>query len=333
MKRRDVVRALLTPDPREPQSAPPADEGEKPVRVASHAVRAMGLEIGRLADEAREASVLRARLESGTVVVELTPDRIDPSFAADRLARTGDAEYRRLVESMRTTGQQVPILVRPHPEDRERYQVAYGHRRWEAAAELGISVKAIVREMSDHELVVAQGKENAERRNLTFIERALFAAHLDARGFDRATLNAALNVHTAEMTRLLSVAASVPPEIVRAIGPAPKAGRPRWMALAAHLAQPGKAEAVNATLELPAFQTFGSDRRFEAVMDAVRRSGEADGSDAVRNRRGDPVIRVERVGRVFRLVVDERLAPGLGAFLMEHIQDLVRRFEDERGAP
>ena len=123
----------------------------------------------------------------------------------------GTPSIRRLVESIRGDR---PAGADPGaadtPRGRERYQVAYGHRRREAAAELGVAVKAIVRAMSDTELVVAQGKENAERRNLSFIERALFAAHLESRGFDRATLNAALGVHTAEMTRLLAVAAAVP---------------------------------------------------------------------------------------------------------------------------
>lgn len=39
-------------------------------------------------------------------------------------------------------------------------------------------MKAIVRNLSDDELVVAQGIENTERANLSFIEQAFFAATL-----------------------------------------------------------------------------------------------------------------------------------------------------------
>jgi ParB family chromosome partitioning protein len=323
MKRRDVVRALLTPDPGEV----PAEPAEKNVRVASHAVRAMGLEIGRLADEARSAAEMRQQIESGSTVVDLDPALVEPSFASDRLSRTEDADFRQLVASIRESGQQVPILVRRHPEQAGRYQIAYGHRRREAAAELGLPVKAIVRPLSDTELVVAQGKENTERRNLSFIERALFAAHLESRGFDRATLNAALGVHTAEMTRFLAVAAAVPAEIIRAIGPAPKAGRPRWMELASYLERPGGRATVERTLAEPGFRRFGSDRRFETVMLALRQSAAAREDDVVRNSRGDPVIRVERAGRTVCFIVDERLAPSLGSFVLRALPELVERFD------
>ena len=41
----------------------------------------------------------------------------------------------------------------------------------------------------------------------------------------------ALSVHKAEMTRLLQLGALIPLHIARAVGPAPKAGRPRWICL------------------------------------------------------------------------------------------------------
>ncbi|MCW3476250.1 plasmid partitioning protein RepB [Limobrevibacterium gyesilva] len=325
MKRRDVVRALLTPD----HIDEPDEAAEKPARIASPAVRAMGLEIGRLTDEAREAAALRKLLESGDAVVALDPALVDPSFVSDRLSRTSDGDYRRLVESMRDTGQQVPILVRPHPAQGGRYQIAYGHRRREAAAELGLQVKAIVRTLSDAELIVAQGKENAERRNLSFIERALFAAHLQAKGFDRSTLNAALGVHTAEMTRFLAVAAAVPADIVRAIGPAPKAGRPRWMQLATYLDRAEVIETVGRMLAQLSFRQMSTDRRFDAVMAALRQAAEGGDIDVVRNRQGDPVIHVGRSSKTIKFTVDERVAPMLGQFILQHLPELVQRFEDD----
>ena len=229
MRRRELVQSLLAADP---QSSEPAAAPASGTRIASGAVRAMGLELARLTDEAKEAASLREQIKSGTSVIDLDPALVEASFMADRLARDLDADYRKLVDSIRNAGQQVPILVRPHPDKPAAYQIAFGHRRRNAALELGVTVKAIVRQLSDQELVVAQGKENAERRNLSFIERALFAAALEQKGFNRATVNAALGVQTSEMTRLLAVAGSVPADIIATIGPAPKAGRPRWMELA-----------------------------------------------------------------------------------------------------
>lgn len=322
MKRRDVVQALLTPEPAAPASA------EEPVRIASGAVRAMGLEMDRLADDARAAEALRQQVESGSAVLDLPPDLVDPSFVSDRLARTGDAEFRRLVDSMRETGQQVPILVRPHPEATGRYQIAYGHRRRDAAAELGLSVRAIVRRLSDIELVIAQGKENGERRDLSFIERALFAADLQRRGFDRPTMHGALGVQSAEMTRLLAVAAAIPEGIVHKIGPAPKAGRFRWLELARDLDRPGVAETVTGLLAQPSVQALATDKRFAAVIDAIRAdtsSNETSGENLV-DSRGVIVGRIERHADAVRITLYERVAPGLGAMVTRDLPQLVGRY-------
>jgi ParB family chromosome partitioning protein len=323
MKRRDLVQSLLAAEPQTPEALPVTARS----RVASGAVRAMGLELARLTDEARQAVSLREQVLSGASVVDLDPAFVEPSFMADRLARNSDADYRKLVDSIRTAGQQVPILVRPHPEKAARYQVAFGHRRRDAALELGVPVKAIVRPLSDQELVVAQGKENAERRNLSFIERALFAAALDQKGFSRATVNTALGVQTSEMTRLLSVAGSVPADIIQAIGPAPKAGRPRWMELAKLLDRDAAQSIARQALRQGSFQSLTSDRRFDALIEQLR--ADADGSEPIvfRNAKGVALVRAERFSRVLRLSVDERAAPKLGARLLALLPDLVRQTE------
>lgn len=324
MKRRDVVRALLTPETAD--MAPPG--GDEPMRVGSHAVRAIGLEIGRLSEEAREAETLRQQIADGAVVVSLPTDLVDPSFVTDRLARIGDPAFRRLVGSIQEVGQQVPILVRPHPTLPGRYQIAYGHRRHAAATELGLSVKALVRPMSDAELVVAQGKENGERRDLSFIERALFAADLARHGFDRATLNRALGVHTAEMTRLLAVADKVPADLVRRIGPAPKAGRLRWLELTRELARAGMEAALRDLLDQAPLQTLSSDQRFAAVIHFLRNRGTpttaapATLTDAA----GRPVVRIEHTPPGLRLAIDEQLAPGFGALVLEELPRLIERY-------
>jgi ParB family chromosome partitioning protein len=332
MKRREAVRALLTPDaPVPPAEAAPHDP-MPPARVASGAVRAMGLEIGRLAEGAREAEVLRQRLDGGDSVVDLPTDLVDPSFVSDRLAsladRSADAAFRRLVDSIRDNGQLVPILVRPHPDAAGRYQIAYGHRRRDALAELGRPVRAIIRPLTDAELVIAQGKENGERRDLSFIERALFAADLHRRGFDRATLNRALGVHTAEMTRLLAVAAAVPIGLIRQIGPAPKAGRLRWRELADELARPGAGEAVAALLAQPALRDLGSDRRFAAVIEAVRMQAAAadPAGEVYRDRRGAVIARIERGPGSTRLILDDRAAPGLAQFVLGDFIHVIARY-------
>lgn len=330
MKRRDVVRALLTPDDGAP---PPPGVTEGQARTASGAVRAMGMEINRLAEEAHAAEALRQQIARGATVIELETPLVDPSFVADRFARTSDADYRRLVESIRDSGQQVPILVRPHPTEPGRYQIAYGHRRHAAAAELGIPVKAIVRPLRDNELVIAQGQENGERRDLSFIERAVFAAALQRRGFDRATLNGALGVHTAEMTRLLAVAAAIPEEVIRRIGPAPKAGRHRWQELARECDRPGGLAAMVALLEQPSILALPSDRRFTAVIAALRDrtaapppAAPALDMETLTLRDGTPIARLEHAPDGLRVMFHESAGPGVSAFAAREVRLLVARY-------
>ncbi|MQW88942.1 plasmid partitioning protein RepB [Sinorhizobium saheli] len=245
--------------------------GTNPPRTASGAVKAMGLSLGSITREAEEARALREALTQGERVVSLDPAVIEASFIEDRLTdgEVDDPDFLALVESIRENGQQSPILVRPHPEKQGHYQTAYGHRRLKAVRRLELQVKAIVRPLSDDELVLAQGKENAERRNLSFIERALFAAALAARGFDRKVIGDALAVQKSELSRLLQVADSVPHQLARAIGPAPKAGRERWMAIGTLIETEEARRQAEEEIATPRFRAADTDERFQLVFNRL----------------------------------------------------------------
>jgi len=327
MKRKDLVNAILSADP---APAPSDTVDRKPARVAAGSVRAMGLELHRLTEQADEAQVLRQQIENGSIVAELDPEMLEPSFVSDRLTPIDDPQYRQLVESIRKDGQALPVLVRPHPDRTGIYQIAYGHRRWHAARELAVKVRAIIQTLSDTELVIAQGKENAERRNLSFIERALFAAKLDSNGFDRATINAALAVHTTELSRLLTVAAAIPSAIVTLIGPAPKAGRTRWIELVEYLQTKDAQQLAVQTLDSPSLKRLGTDARFEALMETLRNAASGpEPTEVIANARGEPVVRITRSGRGLRVWVDGRFGHGFGAYLVRSLPDLIHRFDTE----
>ena len=123
-----------------------------------------------------EIAALKAQIEAGHSIVEIDTDKIDRSFVSDRMDESEEA-LGSLKEQIKIQGQIVPVLVRPHPESKERYQIAFGHRRVAAAAALGIKVKAVIKDLNDEDLVIAQGQENNERLDLSYIERARFAAH------------------------------------------------------------------------------------------------------------------------------------------------------------
>jgi len=143
--------------------------------------------------------------------------------------------------------------VRPHPTETGRYQIAYGRRRLRAAAELGRPVRAVVKPLSDEQLVIAQGQENNERKDLSFIERAIFAAQLETRGFGRETIMAAMCVDKTGLSRLISSAVRIPRDIIQAIGPAPKTGRDRWSDLAVALDIPDAVEGARRVIASPGF--------------------------------------------------------------------------------
>lgn len=140
------------------QSGGPA-KPEKPRMMSRGAVGALQSSLSKLQENA---------------VQEIDCALIDDAGLKDRLGVDSEAQ-RQLVESLRTYGQQVPILLRPHAKDPGRFEIVYG-RRLMALKELGQPVKAMVRQLDDHGLVLAQGQENTSRQDLSFIEKASFAA-------------------------------------------------------------------------------------------------------------------------------------------------------------
>ena len=189
----------------------------------SSALGAISQSLGGISEKVKRAEEIEQRLIEGQVIVELDPSLIDNSFVRDRMEATEEqnAAFREII---RQHGQNVPILVRRNPSNGERYEVAFGHRRLRAARELGIRVRAVVRSLTDEELVVAQGQENSGRTDLTFIERARFAARLEDRKFSREIIMSALNVDKAALSRLIAVATRIPGAVIDAIGPAPPLG-------------------------------------------------------------------------------------------------------------
>ena len=302
-------------------------------RVQSPAVRALGLQMEQITQNAKSnAELLTAcSRRNGRRSRPVPNRRLDHCRS---LMPTSDADFRQLVVSIRDNGQQVPILVRPRPEHPDRYQVAYGNRRVAATTQLQKTVKAVVRNLSDAELVVAQGKENLERRNLTFIERAMFAFHLEQYGFERKTVAAALGVGAPEASRLVTVAKSLPHDVIRTIGPAPRAGRPRWLALARLMKSPGAIDTARRCLSELSLRKrqSGSDARFEAVLEALRSDAgqpEEDTERVIFDTAGSPILRIRAVANGARLTFEGPRAIELAHYVLAHMPGLVRAFGDE----
>jgi ParB family chromosome partitioning protein len=308
-------------------SATPAQPPHKP----AGAVRAMNLSLGRLGDEAAAAKELRAALAAGDKVVDLNPALVEASFIQDRIPVEDDAALRDLVESIRQSGQQIPILVRPHPTKDNHYQAAYGHRRLQAAIVLERPIRAIVRTLSDEDLILAQGQENGSRIDLSFIERALFAKRLEAYGFDRERIAQALSVDKPETSRLLQVAEAVPTDIILAVGPAPKVGRPRWLAFAEMLKQDGARSRVSMALRQAEFRPLETGDKFALLWNAAKgtKLPKEKQSGAIRTRKGLVLALQERTTKGAKLTITSK---EFADFLEARMSELVEQFETEISA-
>lgn len=260
-------------------------------------------------------------------IAELDPAFIERSFVTDRLQ--GSAEcHAMLVASIQEHGQQVPILVRPHPEKSGWYQIAYGHRRLKATAELGRKVRAVVKPLTDAQLVVAQGQENSARTDLSFIEKALFAAKLEDGGFDRETIMAALSIDKTGLSRLISAAVKIPREIIEAIGPAPKAGRDRWLDLAEKLSHKGALNLARTKISEFEFAEAASDERFNTLSETLSLKKARPAQSTIwTSADGKPVAHIKQDKRSVTLVVDQNVAPDFGAYLIKALPEIYAAFK------
>ena len=319
MSWRDKLNGIFADTTRE-LAAANFSESAKESRVLAGPVRTMGLALDRMDREARE---LQEALKSGEKVVELDPELIDSSFVRDRL--DGEvAETDDLVKSIEENGQEVPILVRQHPDLDGRFQVAYGHRRLRAVRLLKRKVRAVVRPLTDNQLVVAQGIENTARMDLSYIERAVFASSLESHGFSREVIMQALSTDKTELSKLLSVAKGVPASFVQAIGAAPAAGRRRWMELAEKLVEPKGMDAARRAVQRPDFGTLGSDERFVLVLTEISKKLK---TEAVvtewKPKGGKASAKIKNTGKGYTLSLKTVGADqGFGKYLTERLDDL-----------
>lgn len=240
MARKDLLKNLMTP----PASS---DEGRPVQRSDRGAIGAVSKSINELKSRA---------------IIEVQPDMIDDAGIADRMDEDA-AGIEALRESIREYGQQVPVLLRHSPTVEGRYEVVFGRRRVQAMRGLRLPVRAMVRHLNDKELVVAQGQENSARKDLSFIEKANFAAQMVKAGFERKVICDALSIDKTVISRMLTVTDAIPESLIRAIGAAPAAGRERWLTLAARI------KGRNSEDLIAAAKGPNSDARFAAVLAVV----------------------------------------------------------------
>jgi ParB family transcriptional regulator, chromosome partitioning protein len=313
--------ALSTSESEEPLARP---RSQPVARVGAGVIGATQRTLGDIRDERDR---LQALVNAGGGL-ELDPTLIDPSPFPDRLPDDTVSAFEEFKKLIAEEGQKISIQVRTHPAVRDRYQIVYGHRRWRACRDLGIKVKAILIELTDTELVVAQGIENAARQDLSWIERALFVGRMDKAGIKARDIRAALSVDDPELARLRQVCRAIPIELIEAIGRAPKVGRPRWVELATTLAgQNDLVGSIRQTLSDDKVSALPSDERFNRVLTAIEvKSAVARERIELRSPDGKVVARASFVPGQVTLTVDKARSDAFSNFLRDELPSLMKRF-------
>ena len=197
-------------------------------------------------------------------------DRLD-GFTAVNSEDDGDG-FDTLKSSIKDGGQQVPVLVRRATTE-GRFEIIYGRRRLRACRELGLKVRANVQDLDDATALLAKGLENAARRNLSFYEKARFAAVIQAAGHSTKTVRQVLSLSASGLSHLTKVTDNIPDDVGDQIGAAPRAGRPKWTALA----EAFEAKKINSSSSFAILSRMGaelsSDDRLEQLLREITRRG------------------------------------------------------------
>lgn len=120
-----------------------------------------------------------------------------------------EAALDELAASIATRGVIQPIIVRPHPEA-QGYQLVAGERRWRAAQKARLhEIPALVRDLSDREVMALALIENLQREDLSPVEEARAYHRLsEVEGMiqvDIAKLVDKSRSHVANMMRLMTL--------------------------------------------------------------------------------------------------------------------------------
>lgn len=324
MARKDLLKGLME------AATNPAASPEESTRVDAARPRYKTGAIGAVSQSIAE---LKSRS-----LAEIDTDLIDAGGLSDRVD-ADDPDLAGLIASIRDYGQQVPVLLRPHPTTPNRYQVVYGRRRLAALRVLSQPVKAMIRDLDDTAVVVAQGQENSARKDLTFIEKANFARQMRDAGYDRKIICDALTVDKTQISRMLSVADAIPIELIEAVGSAPSVGRDRWLGLAGLLADTETdTDAALGMINLLASED-GSDARFAALVKALTLPRRRDAEDArardatpetLRGADGQPLGQISRGAGKTVLTLKSSHAPGFDDWLVRNIAEIHRDWSASR---
>jgi len=200
---------------------------------------------------------------------------------------------------------------------------------------LGIPAKALVRSLSDEEAILAQGQENTQRLDPSFIEKALFAAELSSSGYEQGIILDALAVDKPMLSRMTKVARSIPKSVIEQIGSAHGIGRRRWEELADQSRNNSiDLEQVTSALQLNA--TKSPDDRFSMICGAVSQMLKPKATSkpvpsptlAIKLSDGTAIAEVKETARALTVKLSKAEAPEFAQWMRNNAEaELTRLYE------
>jgi len=225
-----------------------------------------------------------------------------------------------LIESIAKDGQQEPALARKLSGDPDHdYELVYGMRRRYACDVLGRKLKLRIVEVDDARAAVLMHIENADRQDITPMERALsFQTQIEAKIFaTQEALGEAMNLSKPQVSKMLKAA-----QLMRqgTIGPlfSDKSAVPIEQAykLATLLERPGAKEII-----LQAAKNLGRDAEVAREAGEILRSliGSLD-----RSKKFDPIQKQYNVGSARRVLVTRNARGKVTLAFAQGLQGLER---------
>lgn len=270
----------------------------------------------------KPAAVVSEGSSSGTqdLVYEIDPELIDEWEFVDRPeSEFGDLEE--LTASVRSFGQEVPILLRP--KQGGRYELIYGRRRWTVCKDLGIKVKAFVRQIDDRTAYQKMSLENRSRQDLSSWARAMsYKKAIDMMLYEsQSALAAHLGIDRGTLSNMM-IYTKLPDSLTQAIGSMKNVGIHTAKTIVAMLDEPANEPAL---LQL-ADQIGAGKLAGKSLISAVHRLRETDAET------GSGIARDEAGNKLFSWRLTDRGAVQL-TFAKESLKDravddLVKQIRD-----
>ncbi len=147
-------------------STPPADAAARNIDGTSFSAARDGSKNNMIAAMAGTGVVEQRKYrEVSTASITPNPKQPRKNFNQEKLQE--------LVESLKMRGVIQPLLVRPHPQNPDAYELVAGERRWRAAQMAGLHlVPVIVKDLDNAQTLELSLIENLHRDDLNAIEEA-----------------------------------------------------------------------------------------------------------------------------------------------------------------